>query len=68
MESSKENLSKEEKKALKSKIRADKEKIEHNIVSNNYTDTVTILCVRFGTLYGRQYVERLRNMKGAIQT
>lgn len=26
------------------------------------TEKVTVLCVRFGTRYGREYVERLRNM------
>jgi hypothetical protein len=26
------------------------------------TTTVTVMCVRFGTRYGREYVERLRNM------
>lgn len=29
---------------------------------NKPTTKVTILCVRFGTKYGREYVERLRNM------
>jgi hypothetical protein len=57
-----EPLSKIEKKLLKAQIRAEKEKQESNDLSNNYKDTITILCVRFGTLYGRQYVERLRNM------
>lgn len=33
--------------------------LENNMPPNN---AVTILCVRFGTKYGRNYVERLRNM------
>ena len=32
---------------------------DHSIKNN---DSVTVLCVRFGIRYGREYVERLRNM------
>jgi hypothetical protein len=31
-------------------------------VSVNPSDPITVLCVRFGNKYGREYVERLRNM------
>jgi hypothetical protein len=55
-------LSKEERKKQKAERRAEKEKhlaIETAIVPQEIT---TVLCVRFGTRYGRDYVERLRNM------
>ena len=31
-------------------------------VAGNEVDKVTVLCVKFGTKYGREYIERLRNM------
>lgn len=35
---------------------------EEPIINLNPDIKITVLCVRFGTLYGRNYVERLRNM------
>jgi hypothetical protein len=35
--------------------------LEEKSVQNNI-DLVTVICVRFGNLYGRDYVEKLRNM------
>jgi hypothetical protein len=58
MASLSENLSKEERKRLKAQIRAEKEK--NTVIDPN--SEITILCVRFGNRYGREYVERLRNM------
>lgn len=59
-------LSKEERRRLKEEKRASKlarfinqDIVEPNIVSD---DKITVLCVRFGNKYGREYVERLRNM------
>lgn len=52
-------LSKEERKRLKAERRAAKEGIQ---VATIPSDKITILCVRFGNKYGREYVERLRNM------
>ena len=62
MESSKENLTKDERKFLKAQRRL--EKINHELMKSGSTnlDQVTILCVKFGTKYGTEYVERLRNM------
>jgi hypothetical protein len=39
-------------------------KIENTIVPviKKIPETITVLCVRFGNRYGREYVERLRNM------
>lgn len=63
-------LSKEERKRIKREAKAAKElsRIEkstsaalQNLDSNL---KITILCVRFGNRYGREYVERLRNMVG----
>jgi hypothetical protein len=31
-------------------------------ITSHGSDKITVLCVRFGTKYGREYVERLRNM------
>jgi hypothetical protein len=53
---------KAERKALKAQHRAEKERQNISNISSGYTDKITVLCVRFGNLYGRQYVERLRNM------
>jgi len=54
-------LSKEERKKLKAEKRAEKERamFEEALQSGA---KITILCVRFGNRYGREYVERLRNM------
>ena len=55
------NETKEEKKARKAAWRAQQAMAEavKNLSPNV---TLTILCVRFGNRYGRDYVERLRNM------
>jgi len=53
-------LSKEERRRLKAEKRA--EKINQQSVISAEDDKVTVLCVRFGNRYGREYVERLRNM------
>jgi hypothetical protein len=34
----------------------------HGHLQDLNADKITVICVRFGTKYGRQYVERLRNM------
>jgi hypothetical protein len=61
MQLSKENLTKEERKRLKALKRAEKE--TSIVLESMPADiSVTILCVRFGNRYGRDYVERLRNM------
>lgn len=61
MKLSKEGLSKEQFRAIKAqqKLEKDLEKMQKNADNK---DSVTVLCVRFGTRYGRDYVERLRNM------
>jgi hypothetical protein len=51
-------LSKEERKQQKALRRMEKERL---VVQTAGTQ-ITILCVRFGNRYGREYVERLRNM------
>lgn len=60
---SKKDLSKEEKRKLKNLARESAEK-EEEIKKSVDVDNkkVTVLCVRFGNKYGREYVERLRNM------
>jgi hypothetical protein len=55
-------LSKEEKRRLKAEKRARNEQEFFQSTSVTYPDTVTVMCVKFGPLYGREYVERLRNM------
>lgn len=65
MEQSKENLTKAERKALKARRREEKEKgkfLKNNPQTEYVSEKTNILCVRFGTKYGREYVERLRNM------
>lgn len=53
-------LSKEERRRLKAERRLEKQGI---VPANTFEDDkVTVLCVRFGNKYGREYVERLRNM------
>ena len=61
MEQSKENLTKEQRKALKAKRRAEKEYNEY-LKSPKLDEKTNILCVRFGNKYDRTYVEKLRNM------
>lgn len=54
-------LSKEERKRIKAEAKAKKMISESSsIPSNNHKHTV--LCVKFGNKYSRDYVERLRNM------
>lgn len=69
MESSKDQLTKEQRRQLKARRRLEKslhQSTEKTVsLTNNLnedTESVTILCVRFGKKYGREYVERLRNM------
>jgi hypothetical protein len=52
---------KEQRKARKAAARQAKE-VEAALSTIDSNTPVTILCVRFGTRYGREYVERLRNM------
>ena len=54
-------LSKEERKRIKAEQRAEKERMLFQEAINSGSK-ITVLCVRFGTRYGREYVERLRNM------
>lgn len=68
------SLTKEEKrrvKALKrqqqqlsemSKLNIPVKKPPGPIITRNSSSDLTVLCVRYGTRYGRDYVERLRNM------
>lgn len=58
MQSSKENLTKEERKRLKALRRLEK---SQPAIPNEQGE-INILCVRFGNKYGIEYVERLRNM------
>jgi hypothetical protein len=57
------DLSKEERKRIKREAKALKalSKAEKHI-SPELDGKLTVLCVRFGNKYGREYVERLRNM------
>lgn len=59
MESPKDSLTKAERKKLKAENRLKKEL--ENLASLPESQT-TVLCVKFGTKYGTEYVERLRNM------
>lgn len=59
-------LSKEERKRLKEEKRLAKSNaaLQNSVIleTPSTDETITILCVRFGPRYGREYVERLRNM------
>lgn len=57
-------LSKEERRRLKEEKRAAKgySKESSDIIAQPPDGKLTVLCVRFGNKYGREYVERLRNM------
>ena len=59
-------LSKEQRKQAKAEKRAAKMAARGEypdlIVPSDPSDPVTVLCVKFGHKYGREYVERLRNM------
>ena len=58
------NQTKEERRQLKAIRRAEKEsrQDQKEVVINSNSEKVTVLCVKFGTKYGREYIERLRNM------
>lgn len=65
MQSSKENLSKIEKRFFKAHgyLPDDRSLLTESVESKSNNDSkITVLCVRFGTKYGQDYVERLRNM------
>jgi hypothetical protein len=66
MQSLKDSLSKDERKRLKSQMKSEKSLnrvvSETLQMSSESKESTTILCVRFGNKYGREYVERLRNM------
>jgi hypothetical protein len=68
MKSSKENLTKEERRRLKAERRLEKVGLPTPLVENlsipiqHINSGVTVLCVKFGNKYGDNYVERLRNM------
>jgi len=58
-------LSKEERRQAKAEKRAAKMAARGEYPDQapiDPSDSITVLCVRFGTKYGREYVERLRNM------
>jgi hypothetical protein len=57
-------LSKEERKRIKREAKAAKAAHQYAALVANLdpNSKITILCVRFGNKYGREYVERLRNM------
>lgn len=55
-------LSKEERKRIKAEAKAAKAKNEVTDIPSVVSDKIIILCVRFGNKYGRDYVEKLRNM------
>ena len=62
MDFSKETETKDERRLRKALARIAKAN-EHSTESGMPTDVpIRILCVRFGNRYGRDYVERLRNM------
>ncbi len=58
-------LSKEERRRIKEEAKARKRQQKakaFNTVQISQPSELTVLCVRFGNRYGREYVERLRNM------
>jgi hypothetical protein len=56
-------LSKEERKRIKREAKQAKaQRIIESLQGPFIGDKITVLCVRFGNRYGREYVERLRNM------
>jgi hypothetical protein len=61
MHTSNDQETKEQRKRRKALIREEKE-TKQALEFLGPVDKVTILCVRFGVRYGREYVERLRNM------
>jgi hypothetical protein len=66
MELSKDQLTKEQRRQLKARRRLEKnlgaKEVSKTSSDDQLLEPVTILCVRFGNKYGREYVERLRNM------
>jgi hypothetical protein len=65
MELSNPPQSKEEHRRLKAIRRAEKAASQGQKtvdIADNEIGKVTVLCVKFGTKYGREYIERLRNM------
>lgn len=61
MKSSNDGLTKEQSKAIKAQQKLEKE-LNRLRKESKEQEYVNVLCVRFGTRYGRDYVERLRNM------
>jgi hypothetical protein len=55
-------LSKEEKRRLKSGQQLPQKEIILEATVPMHTETLTVLCVRFGPLYSRDYVVKLKNM------
>jgi len=57
-------LTKEERRRLKAENRAKKNPITDVPIAqkNDHEKKVTVLCVRYGNKYGKEYVEKLRNM------
>lgn len=55
-------LTKAERKLLKAQRKAEKNQVQQPVITPANQEKITVLCVRFGTKYGREYVERLRNM------
>ena len=56
-------LSKEERKRIKREQKARKQELQdQQLYSQPLEEDLKILCVRFGNRYGKEYVERLRNM------
>jgi hypothetical protein len=60
-------LSKQERKQLKEEYRLQKINNLSTVdqgetITNTTQEKITVMCVRFGTGYGREYVEKLRNM------
>jgi hypothetical protein len=61
MDTLKNQETKEQRKRRKALLRLEKEN-RQALESIDANVKITVLCVRFGTKYGREYVERLRNM------
>ena len=61
MDTLKNQETKEQRKRRKALLRGEKEN-QQALASIDPNVKITVLCVRFGNKYGREYVERLRNM------
>ena len=61
---SKDTETKEQRKQRKALLKTEEANriVQEKILENPNSPIVTVLCVRFGNKYGRDYVERLRNM------